>query len=257
MIDGIAKFLISPINQAILIVVCGLFFALALKLKKRNPKKLLLTSPIVALSWLMLCSQTWFSYFVTEPLEVYSRKLQSQYEDVSEGDYIHVLACYYQDNDDVPMLSRWSDCSLKRLVQAVLLHKKFGAKIVLTGGSFIPDSDVIYAQKAKDLILALGVAEEHLVVLPLGTNTKEEVAAVKTKLSNKIKLIVVSSTTHTERLHKLLIQEGFVDMKFFSVGHMNGEFNWSYAFYLNHFNLIRTERAFYEYGAQIKSAINE
>ncbi|WP_284217225.1 YdcF family protein [Agaribacter marinus] len=235
----------------------GLLFACLRKVKKHSVKKIVVSAPIFAFSWIMLCSQTWFSYLVTQPLESYSKAVQSQYMEVSDDYYIHVLACYYQDNSDIPMISRWSDCSLKRLVQAVLLHKKSGATIVLTGGRFIPESDVVYAEKAYALLLELGVDEDKIIALSVGTNTKEEVLAIKRRLSNKAKLALVSSTTHTERLHKLVLQAGFTNFKFFSVGHMNGEFDWSYAFGLNHFNLIRTERAFYEYGAQIKSAINE
>jgi len=51
-------------------------------------------------------------------------------------DYILVLACYYSTFGNVPETSRWSECSMQRNIEALRLHRKSGAPIILSGGNF-------------------------------------------------------------------------------------------------------------------------
>ncbi|MFC3120852.1 YdcF family protein [Agaribacter flavus] len=253
MFDSFAKFAISPVNQAFIIIVLGLISTWIAGVKWSFPRRQYAYPFVIAFAWVLLCSQTWFSYLIIEPLEKFSREQQSDYENVTSEHYVHVLACYYRDVDHYPFVSRWTDCSLKRLTQALILYNKTRAKIVVTGGTFMRNSEVAYAKRAHDFLVELGVKTEDIVVIPEGKNTHEEIVALKQKLTNQIELAVVSNTTHTKRLVQLLDIEGFEQLHYFSVGHMNGGLELSSAFEFSHGNLLRTQHAFYEYAALIKS----
>lgn len=194
----IALQLVSPLKFSLLM----LFIALALKLadRKRAARKM----NIVAISWLLIWSQPYASDVLLHSIEYQPPKHQHPAE---RPDYIFVLACYYNTEGNVTEISRWTECSLQRNVEAARLHFKTSAPLLITGGNFLSDDSVNYGEKAHQFFTSLKIPSKSIITTHRGTNTHEEIVSALPHIRNK-NIWVVSSATHIERIHKEL--EGVV-----------------------------------------------
>ena len=186
--------LISPLNLSLVTFILSLVFVY---FQRHHAAKLL---RYFSLFWLLLCSQPYFSDLLLYPLEYH------EVDDTTtepKPDFIFVLACYYGTQGNVSEISRWSECSLQRNVEAARLHFITDSPILITGGNFLVDKDVNYTEKAIDLFLSLNVPETRLVGTFQGTTTQEEIQSARTLLASK-KVWVVSSATHISRLKSIL-----------------------------------------------------
>lgn len=184
--------LTSPIVFCFFLWVIGLLCGLAGRKKLR---KVVMT---FSLLWLMLCSQPYFGDLLLHPLE---HQLPHPNLD-TKTDYIHVLGCYYDTLGTIPEISRWSECSLQRNIEAFRIYQKTGSKIIVTGGNFLMDKNVNYAERAAELLYSLGVPKKDIVVLSEGTTTSEEIERVLTRFPDAT-LSAVSSATHLTRLNMM------------------------------------------------------
>lgn len=195
----IVKFIVisltSPIVLCFSLCVVGLLcgFAGSVKLKK-----MMLT---LSLCWLALCSQPYFSDLLLYPLE---HKFPQPNLD-TKTDYIHVLGCYYDTAGAMTEISRWSECSLQRNIEAFRIYQNTGSKIIVTGGNFLTDKDVNYAERAADFLYSLGVNPSDIVIISEGKTTSEEIERILTRFPHAT-LGAVSSATHLTRL-KMMYQE--------------------------------------------------
>ncbi|BFT29634.1 hypothetical protein D210916BOD24_08100 [Alteromonas sp. D210916BOD_24] len=203
---------------------------------------------VFAFVWLAIFSQSYTSNLLLHPLEHGTQITMSS----EPTDYIHVLACYYITSGNITEVSRWSECSLQRNVEAFRLYKASDdkSKIIVTGGNFLEDEQTIYAEKAVEFFNSLGVPLADIIVLPTGTTTAEEVSAVlKFKKNGSLK--VVSSATHMTRLSLLYAPIGhevsYQPVDFHSKGSLTPflELPSVYA-------LKNAQHAFYEYFALAK-----
>ncbi|WP_371192511.1 YdcF family protein [Glaciecola sp. SC05] len=245
MLRDIALVFISPLNQAILILAIGLLLAYLRPQRKKTYKACF----IAAGAWLYLCSQYFFSFMLIAPLENFAPPMQLENMQEHKSSAIFVLACYFYDAPDKPMVSQWNDCSLRRLVQASLMYKNQPQTIILTGGDFNQYSDAVYADAAKTFLIALGVPESDIVAIYADTGTKPEIFALKQGEFAYEHYYVVSSATHSYRLSKLMQQVNINRYTLFPVDHYNiNEFNFEPAL-PEILHLKRSEAAFYEYAA--------
>ena len=245
MLKDIALSIISPLNQAILIVAIALCIHLFLPAWKKTVKACL----ALAGTWLFLCSQYFFSYWMMAPLENVQTPQKLEQMQAQQGSGIFVLACYYYDAPDKPMVSNWNECSIKRLVQAQLMYQHKPQTIILTGGAFNPYSDAIYANAAKDFLIRLGVAESDIVAIPTSASTKEQIKALADADLGLTHFYVVSSASHSYRIKALMEYFKVKNYSLFPVAHFNiKDIDIKLALPDLH-NLQRSEAAFYEYAA--------
>jgi uncharacterized SAM-binding protein YcdF (DUF218 family) len=229
-------------------LIC-LILGIALILRQFKFKRLYKACLYSVISLALLTTQPYFADLLLYPLEH-----EIAYSETVEGlegtDFIVSPACYYSTVGNVSEISRWSHCSLQRLVQASKLSKELDKPILVTGGNFLHDPDINYSQKAYDLLLELGVSRKNLILVAKGTDTASEVESIKSYIIKK-NVILVTSATHMKRA-SLLLSEHCNEINIFPVDfHSSG----SLAPYLKIPSVSairRVEIAIYEYGARVK-----
>lgn len=226
-----------------------MILGISLILRQCKFKRLYKACLYSVISLALLTTQPYFADLLLYPLEheiAYSESLV----ELEDTDFIVSPACYYSTVGKVSEISRWSNCSLQRLVQASKLSKELDKPILVTGGNFLHDPDTNYSQKAYNLLLDLGVSRKNLILVAKGTDTASEVESIKSYI-NKKNVILVTSATHVKRA-SLLLSEHCNEINIFPVDfHSSG----SLAPFLKipSANAIRrVEIALYEYGARVK-----
>lgn len=246
MIKNIAMLLINPLVMIGILVLAALTFRASGKVKAAK------ISVGVALGLLLTTSQYSVSNWLLTPLEAFSEAQPRQYRSYQ---FIVPLACYYNSQSSHIEISRWSDCSLQRLVQAAIELKSHGTastKIVLTGGNFMRDKNVYYADKASFFLQSIGVDPAQIVTINKGTNTREEVQHLLNKVGNQPTLII-SSATHLYRVSNLTQHTSTIDLlavDYKSASNDNTLLNWPSA------NAMQNcQDALYEYLAILRDAL--
>lgn len=216
MIKEIAHLLTSPINQTLLLVI----IVWLISLKSNVSRVVIKTSYIAAFLWLYLCSQPFFSYMLMQPIESSFPPIKANDKKWQSADAIWVLACSHYNNEELPDVSRWNNCALDRLVHTYMMYREKPTTVVLTGGDFSEEGGFEYAERAKSFLILLGIEESDILSLPKGTNTYEELEALKEGLITK-NIAVVSSASHGRRLSVLLDSQTDYTYTFIPVEHLN------------------------------------
>ena len=249
MLDQIAYLLISPLNSTILGILLGLCL-LRVKRLIKWAKALI----AVSILWAFLCSQYFFSYWLIAPLENAFEPIVLSDHKWQSADAAWVLACYHFEAEKLPTVSRFNQCSLERLVHAANMYRLKPLPIYLTGGDFNTDSDLNHASEAALFLSQLGVNESDIKIINKGHNTASEATNIITELHTlgaPATLAVVSSATHGLRLSKMLTHAN-IDFIFVPV-HYATKGDIEYRLNIPSLNsLTRSERALYEYAANIK-----
>ena len=241
----IALQLVSPLKFSLLLLLIAV--VLQLLNRKRGARALKISS----LAWLLLWSQPYASdvllHFVEyKPLR---NKLPEQ-----APDYIFVLACYYSTQGNVSEISRWSECSLQRNVEAARLHIKTNAPILVTGGNFLHDKSVNYGDKARLLFSSLNINDQNIIVTRSGTTTHDEITSALPFIKNK-NIWVVSSATHIHRIKKEL-ESVSTQASYFPVDYHSKSSLTPYVTLPSQKALENTRHALYEVMAVIKQNLS-
>jgi len=245
LIKALVLELISPLKLSFILLLLSLIARSTGKYTKVAHRLVM-----IALIWLLIWSQPYSADLLLYPLERNITATNNPVEEVKNPDYIVVLACYYNTEGVIPEISRWSHCSLQRLVQAALLQTKLNTKILLTGGYFLEDEKTNYSLKAEEFLISLGVSPKSIISTSKGTTTQEEIASIKDKIYQK-KVLVVTTATHVRRVSNEF--EGITrELFFFPVDyHSNGNLT-PYLTLPSLAALDASRSAFYEYLALIK-----
>lgn len=229
-------------------LICSIL-GIAFILRQFEFKRLYKACLYSVISLALLTTQPYFADLLLYPLEheiAYSESLA----DFEEADFIVSPACYYSTVGKVSEISRWSHCSLQRLVQASKLSKELDKPILVTGGNFLHDPDINYSQKAYDVLLDLGVSRKNLILVAKGTDTASEVESIKGYITRK-NVILITSATHVKRA-SLLLSEYCNEVSISPVDfHSSGSLT-PYVKMPSANALRRVEMAMYEYGARVK-----
>ncbi|GMM68912.1 hypothetical protein MTsDn1_22070 [Alteromonas sp. MTD1] len=237
----LAMFLVSPLCLSICLLLLNILML------KRNKLSAVKTFNIVALSLLLVFSQPWVADLVLNPLEFQSASTEAK---EIQPDYIFVPACYYHTEGNVPTITRWHECSLQRMLEAIKQQKKLEVPIVLTGGKFLQNKDVVFAREAEKFLHTFGVNHNNIIVIEAGWNTKSEVISLKEHLPDA-RVVAISSATHQIRLSYLLSDAGIEHTISAVDYHSSGDLS----FYIvppSSNALIKIQRAAYEYLALLK-----
>ena len=249
MIKALVLELISPLKLSFFLIVLALIARYFFKRVKLSNYLAL-----VSISWLLIWSQPYSADLLLYPLERSEKATNQLYKANSQPDYILVLACYYNTQGDVPEVSRWSHCSLQRLVQAAILHAQTKSKIVLTGGYFLENENINYSQKAEAFLISLGVPSQDIIKTNEGTNTQEEISSANNVINQK-EILVVTTATHVLRVTKEL-EGASKTVSFFPVDYHSGGDLTPYLTLPSLAALEGSRLAFYEYLALIKQQFN-
>lgn len=247
----LAHLLTSPVNQTLLIVL--VMYAVSLRFK--SSRKVTKVISFTAVLWLYLCSQPFFSYMLMQPIEAKFPPIKASDNEWQSAQAIWVLACNHYNIEVLPDVSRWNECSLRRLVHAYMMYKVKPTTIIVTGGDFSEQGGFDYAQRAKEFLITLGVKESDILSIPTGTRTSEELDALQSTIS-VTKIAVVSSASHGIRLAKLLNHHTTFEYLFIPVGHLNVK-PIPVNFGLSQIESIeKSQRAIYTYFANVELWLN-
>lgn len=193
MLSDIAGVLSSPLIHApffyILIRGIGKFST-----QKRLTKYL----SFVPIIWFFLCSMTYPSVVLIKPLEDQYQVIDVESEEWRGAQAIVVLACNYFEDDKLPFVSRWPNCSLQRNLHAALMYQSFPLPIYLAGDILGHNDHVAQAIHNKMFFEKFGVPADQIITILKGKNTETEVSALASILNGK-KVALVSSASHLPR----------------------------------------------------------
>jgi uncharacterized SAM-binding protein YcdF (DUF218 family) len=237
------KLLASPLN---LFFICLCISMLCLIFKNRWRLTLAKWLTGASLCWLFLTSQYVFSNWLLHPLEYKYPAIKANNKEWQQIDAILVLGCYYYDTPELPLMSNWPQCSLSRLLQAKLMNDQKNTPIYVSGGHFLLDKNISYAEKAAELLTQFQVKDA--IPLSAGTNTYTELLAFHQHYGD-IPLAIVSSATHMRRVKILANKVGLTQVVLIPVEHLSNPSN---PLTLNAPSLnsvYYSQRALYEYFA--------
>ncbi|WP_218312890.1 YdcF family protein [Alteromonas antoniana] len=195
-LKSIVLVLSSPLAISILILIVAAFFYL----RHQTKRAAFLISCGTGI--LLVFSQPWIASLLLYPLE-YPKEYPST-DEFEKSEVIYTPACYYSTKGEMPETARWADCSLQRLLHSASLSKKFNIPVVVSGGKFLRDNTVVYAQKARDFLLSVGLSSDSIIVVGEGENTFSEIQAARVHLEDKY-VLAVTSATHATRVENMLI----------------------------------------------------
>jgi len=240
----LAMFLVSPLCLSL----C--FLAASLYTYRRGNFRIVRNLTVITFSILAVFSQPWVANLLLYPLEFHNMLRE---EKEFQPDYIFVPACYFQTEGNIPTITKWHECSSQRMLQAIIIHKKLQLPIIVTGGNFLEDQDIVFAEEARKFLLNFDVDGDDIIVIGKGWNTKSEVEALKALLADA-NLLAVTSATHQLRLSYLLSDAGLQHSVESVDYHSSGELE----FFISAPSpnaLENVRKAAYEYLAIIKYAV--
>jgi uncharacterized SAM-binding protein YcdF (DUF218 family) len=245
----IALFLTSPVNLSMLLFLISTLFLL---LKYRTWSKVARNAGIVIL---LIFSQPYSADLLLYPLE--HSFTNNQHIKISNSDdyIIYTPACYYSSVGNIPEIARWSECSMQRLTQSAIISKKNNVAIILSGGNFLSDNSVYYAEKAKMYLESLGVDNNLILTSNKGFDTKTEIQSINHLILGK-KILLISSATHIQRTRKLLLVNA-ADVDILAVDFQSSGLLKPYISLPTANALEKSRKALYEYGAIAKNTIFE
>jgi uncharacterized SAM-binding protein YcdF (DUF218 family) len=203
------------------------------------------TLSVVPLIWLLFCSMTYPSVLLIKPLEdIYPViKLESQEWQTTQA--IVVLACNYFEDDELPFISRWPNCSLQRNLHAALMYKKHNLPIYLAGEILGDKAKYPQAHHNRYFLETLGVDIKDIVTVTKGNDTESEVKALANLLDGK-SISLVTSASHLPRAVKYFEDYNVtvlpIPVEHFSRRTIEPKINFP-----NALSLYRSERAIHEY----------
>jgi uncharacterized SAM-binding protein YcdF (DUF218 family) len=189
---------------------------------------------------------------MTYPSVLLIKNLEDKYPVVSlqseawkKTDAIVVLACNYFEDDDLPFVSRWPNCSLQRNLHAALMYQIHPMPIYLAGGVLGKKDKYSQASHNKAFFESMGIDSTDIFITPIGFNTETEVAALAPQLKGK-KISLVTSASHLPRAVKYF-EENAIEVLPIPVEHLSRKHVEPVIDLPNASSLYRSERAIHEY----------
>ncbi|MFC3204472.1 YdcF family protein [Alteromonas oceani] len=236
------KFIVKQLISPVVLFFVLLLAALACHYSNKLSRYTYLIF-ISGFTWLLLASQYTFSNWLLAPLEYAYPPVKKSDKAWHHVEYIFTPGCYYYGND-LPEASNWHQCSLTRLTQTAIMSVYKNKPVIVTGGHFLEDKDISYAERARAFLSPLISAP--VTALPAGFNTEQELQALF-NLTGDVPIAVVTSATHMRRLVYQARQIGFHHLVPVPVEHLSPP---TYEVTLNIpsiASIYHTERALYEY----------
>jgi len=161
-------------------------------------------------------------------------------------DYIIVLGGWHKSNDALPVTSQLSSDSLHRLVEVIRVYKLHPEAKIITSGHHNVDT-VSNAQKMKQSLMLLGIAEQKIITENFPKDTEEEAQLISPRVQGS-NVVLVTNADHMPRAMKYFQAQGVEPIPAptgFWVKNIKGQKNWNY-YIPNSRSLQQTTVAWYE-----------
>lgn len=162
-----------------------------------------------------------------------------------ETEAIVVLACFYFEDEVLPFVSHWPDCSLQRNLHAALMYQHKPLPIYVAGGILGTAAKMSIANYNKSFFEKLGVQKGDIYAISEGTNTQSEATALAPFLKGKY-ISLVTSASHMTRAVSYFEKQGFKVLPI-PVDHLSKSHIEPVLDRPNARSLYRSERAIHEY----------
>lgn len=200
---------------------------------------------IAPLIWLFICSLTYPSVLLIKPLEDKFPTVHIQSEEWRHTEAIVVLACNHFEDNNLPFVSRWPNCSLQRNLHAALMYRKHPMPIFLAGDILGSTDKYSQANSNKYFFEQMGVDSSDIFIVSEGLNTETEVNALAKILTGR-EIALVTSASHLPRAVFYFEEKG-VKVLPIPVEHLSRKNVQLVVGLPNAASLYRSERAIHEY----------
>ena len=153
---------------------------------------------VVPLLWLLICSMTYPSVLLIKHLEDKYPVIPLDTEAWRKTQAIVVLACNYFEDDALPFVSRWPNCSMQRNLHAALMYREHPMPIFLAGDILGRNDKESQASHNQYFFEKMGVDSADIIIVPKGRNTETEVNALVSILDGR-HISLVTSASHLPR----------------------------------------------------------
>lgn len=187
---------IMPIN-----VVFILLFLAIIYFKKRPKvsfKYLISAVLILLLSSMPIISNT-LMVSIENDYEAFTRSSKPV-------DYIVILGNGHSSNDALPVTSQLQTGSLQRLVEALRIYKIHPEARIITSG-YAGDDLVSNAEKMKQSLVLLGVAEQKIMTENFPKDTEEEALLISPRIQGT-NVVLITNAQHMPRSMKYFQLQG-------------------------------------------------
>ncbi|MFT5814337.1 MAG: uncharacterized SAM-binding protein YcdF (DUF218 family) [Psychroserpens sp.] len=200
---------------------------------------------VVPLIWLLISSMTYPSVLLIKHLENKYPVIPLESAEWRKTDAIVVLACNHYEDDNLPFVSRWPNCSLQRNLHAALMYREHPMPIYLAGDVLGITDKFSQASHNRKFLVKMGVKKADIFVISKGVNTETEVNALASLLNGR-HISLVTSASHLPRA-VVYFEEKNIQVLPIPVEHFR-RINVSPVVGLpNATSLYRSERAIHEY----------
>ena len=200
LLKKITGLILSPLTVCIVLLVSGLF--LLLFTRRQRTGKFTVTLGVV---FLLLMSYDALPDRALETLEHRYAPLK-EIDSISEVKWIVVLGGGHASDPNLPVASRLSGESLSRLIEGIIIHKRFPqSRMLLSGGNIfdpVPES-----KSMAELAIILGIDKDGIHEESAGLDTEDQAILIK-KIVGKDKFILVTSAFHMPRSMALFQKQG-------------------------------------------------
>lgn len=200
---------------------------------------------ILPLLWLLICSMTYPSVLLIKYLEDKYPVVTLNSQEWRKTEAIVVLACNYFEDDNLPFVSRWPNCSLQRNLHAALMYREHPIPIFLAGNILGNSDKFTQASHNKYFFEKMGVDSADIFMVPKGVNTETEIKALSSKLSGR-RISLVTSASHLPRA-VFYFEENNIQVLPIPVEHFSRKNVEPVVSLPNAASLYRSERAIHEY----------
>jgi uncharacterized SAM-binding protein YcdF (DUF218 family) len=200
---------------------------------------------IVPLLWLLLCSMTYPSVLLINSLEYKYPVVFLGSQEWKKTDAIVVMACYHFEDEALPFVSRWPNCSLQRNLHAAMMYQAHPLPIYLAAGVLGKKNKYPIAQHNQSFFQKMGVDNTDIFTSPNGFNTETEIQALSPSLQGK-SISLVTSASHLPRAVRYFEDLG-IEVLPIPVEHLSHKQIEPMIDLPNALSLYRSERAIHEY----------
>lgn len=227
---------IMPINLVLILLLLSLFY-----FKKRPSRsfKCLMSALLLLIVSSMPVVSDHFMVSIENDYEAFTRSSKPI-------DYIIVLGAWYGDNKALPATSQLNVDALQRLVEVLRIYKLHPEAKIITSGHHTADT-VSHAQKMKQALILLGIAEQKIITENFPKDTEEEAQLISPRVQGS-NVVLITNADHMPRSIKYFQAQGVEPIAApagFWVKNINSPKNWRY-YVPNSNKLQQTTIAWYE-----------
>jgi uncharacterized SAM-binding protein YcdF (DUF218 family) len=129
----------------------------------------------------------------------YENRYPAYQQQLLPADYIVVLASWHQSTNTQPITSEIQASGIVRLAEAIrIYHMNPGSKLVFTGYHGLDEDPVSYAEKLRELALALQIPNQDILTFDGQRDTTEEAQLIAREFPQE-RLVLVTTAMHMPR----------------------------------------------------------